>query len=72
MVRSMGGQFHRVLLVGCEPESLGTEEEGEGRLGLSAPVEAAVDEAVRLIESVVAAIIISLPDIKRYIRISTM
>ena len=54
MVRSMGGQFHRVLLVGCEPESFGTEDEGEGRIGLSPPVEAAVDEAVRLIESLVA------------------
>ena len=58
MVRSMGGQFHRVLLVACEPESFGTEEEGDGRIGLSRPVEAAVDEAVRLIESLVADILV--------------
>jgi hydrogenase maturation protease len=59
MVRSMGGEFHRVLLVGCEPLSFGLEEEGEGRIGLSGPVEAAVDEAVRMIESVVADIVVS-------------
>lgn len=57
MVRSMGGQFHRVLLVGCEPQSFGSEDEGEGRIGLSGPVEAAVSEAVRLIESFVADIL---------------
>ncbi len=57
MVRSMGGQFHRVLLVGCEPQSFGSEDEGEGRIGLSRPVEAAVGEAVRLIESLVADIL---------------
>jgi hydrogenase maturation protease len=54
MVKSMGGQFGRVLLVGCEPATFGPEE---GQLGLSEPVEAAIDEAVRLIESLVAEII---------------
>lgn len=58
MVRSMGGGFHRVLLVGCEPESFGSEEEGEGRIGFTDPVTAAVDEAVRLIESLVADILV--------------
>ena len=58
MVRSMGGQFHRVLLVGCEPQGFGSEEEGEGRIGLSVVVEAAVGEAVRLIESLIADILI--------------
>lgn len=56
MVRSMGGEFHRVLLVACEPASFGLEDEGEGRMGLSAQVEPAVDEAVRLIESLVTDI----------------
>ncbi|MDQ6707513.1 MAG: hydrogenase maturation protease [Acidobacteriota bacterium] len=55
-VRSMGGQFNRVLLVGCEPESFGTEDEGEGRMGLSERVEAGVDEAARWIESLIAQI----------------
>jgi Ni,Fe-hydrogenase maturation factor len=36
--------------VGCEPESLGGEE---GMMGLSAPVEAAVDEAVKLVQSLI-------------------
>lgn len=56
MAQAMGGRFHRVLLVGCEPESFSLEDEGEGRMGLSAPVEAAVDEAVNVIESLVSDI----------------
>ena len=54
MVRSMGGELKRILLVGCEPLTLGPEE---GRMGLSEPVEAAVDEAVRLVESLVKRIL---------------
>jgi hydrogenase maturation protease len=48
----MGGAPNRVLLVGCEPEDLGSDE--EGKLGLSPSVAAAVDEAVNMIETVVA------------------
>ena len=44
----------RILLVGCEPETLGPEE---GLIGLSQPVEAAVDGAVRLVESLVTEIL---------------
>lgn len=51
MARSMGGSCGHIVLVGCEPESFGTENDGEGRMGLSEPVAAAVDHAVRLIES---------------------
>jgi hydrogenase maturation protease len=54
MVKTMGGEFKRILLVGCEPETLGPEE---GLLGLSPPVEAAVDGAVRLVELLVAEIL---------------
>ena len=54
MVKAMGGEFKRILLVGCEPETLGPEE---GLMGLSEPVEAAVDGAVRLIESLVTEIL---------------
>lgn len=53
MVKSMGGDPKRILLVGCEPETLGPEE---GLMGLSEPVEAAVDEAVSIVESLVAKI----------------
>jgi len=51
MVKSMGGEFNRILLVGCEPATLGSDEDGE--IGLSEPVRAAVDEAIEVIESIV-------------------
>jgi hydrogenase maturation protease len=54
MATSMGGQLKRVLLVGCIPATLGPEE---GQMGLSAPVEAAVDEAVKLVASLVNRIL---------------
>jgi hydrogenase maturation protease len=54
MAASMGGQLKRVLLVGCVPATLGPEE---GQMGLSEPVTAAVDEAVKLVESLVARIL---------------
>ncbi|HKO96414.1 MAG TPA: hydrogenase maturation protease [Pyrinomonadaceae bacterium] len=50
MVKSMGGQFRKILLVGCEPATFGPEE---GQMGLSEPVEAAVDGAARIVESLV-------------------
>jgi len=53
MVKSMGGEFKRILLVGCEPETLGPEE---GLMGLSEPVKRAVGEAVPLICSLVTQI----------------
>jgi hydrogenase maturation protease len=51
LVKSMGGQFKRVVILGCEPETLGPENEGQ--LGLSDTVQAAVDEAVRLLERLI-------------------
>ena len=54
MVKSLGGEFKRILLVGCEPCDFGPEE---GRMGLSEPVESAVDEAVGIVESLVAQIL---------------
>jgi hydrogenase maturation protease len=54
LAQSMGGSLQRVLLVGCEPATLGPEE---GQMGLSEPVEAAVDEAVKLIEALVGKIL---------------
>jgi hydrogenase maturation protease len=50
MARSMGPISKRVLLVGCEPASLGGEE---GDMELSEPVSAAVDEAIKLIEKLI-------------------
>jgi len=54
MVKSMGGQFKKILLVGCEPATLGPEE---GQMGLSDPVAAAVAEAVRVVESLVTRVL---------------
>ena len=54
MATAMHGPLKRVLLVGCEPASLGGEE---GKMGLSAPVEAAVQEAARIVKSLVGAIL---------------
>ncbi len=50
MAAAMNGSLKRVLLVGCEPASLGGEE---GYMGLSEPVEAAVEEAVNATEALV-------------------
>ncbi len=49
MLKMLGGDAGRVLLVGCEPASI---DEG---IGLSAPVTAAVDEAVRILLDLVRA-----------------
>jgi hydrogenase maturation protease len=48
--QAMHGKLNRVLLVGCEPASLGGEQ---GEMGLSAPVAAAVHEAVKVVENLV-------------------
>jgi hydrogenase maturation protease len=50
MARSMGAPLKKILLLGCEPATLGPEE---GQMGLSEPVERAVDEAVNLTEGLV-------------------
>ena len=53
MAKSMGGELKRILLVGCEPLTLGLEE---GKMGLSEPVAAMVEEAANRIESLVETI----------------
>jgi hydrogenase maturation protease len=55
MASAMHGPLKRVLLVGCEPANLGGDE---GHIGLSPPVEAAVPEAVKLIQDLVKKILI--------------
>ena len=50
IAKSMGGDLKRILLVGCEPATLGPEE---GQMGLSETVAAVVDEATNIVESLV-------------------
>jgi hydrogenase maturation protease len=51
LVYALGGKVGRLLVVGCEPATV--EPSREGNIGLSAPVEAALDEAVRVIEGLI-------------------
>jgi len=50
LVAALGGACERVVLVACEPLTLGGEE---GSMGLSEPVAAALDAAVTTVEAVV-------------------
>ena len=54
LVNTLGGQAQRILVIGCEPATFGPEE---GRMGLSEPVQMAVDEAVRMVEQLVEKLI---------------
>ncbi len=58
LAAALGGRTMRMLLVGCEPETLGTDE--DPAMGLSGPVEAAVDEAILLIESLVSRLLVEM------------
>jgi len=55
LVRMLGGEPKRVLVVGCEPESFGPEN--EGRMGLSGVVEAAIPGAVEMVTSLVSRLV---------------
>ncbi len=50
MARSMGARFKKILIVGCEPATLGPEE---GQIGLSAPVAAAVAAGADMVQAIV-------------------
>ena len=58
MARALGGPKGRILLVGCEPARLESED---GHLGLSQPVQAAVARAVAMIASLVQDFLGGLP-----------
>jgi len=55
LVKSLGGTAGRVLIVGCEPAELGSDHDGQ--LGLSEPVQAAVEEAIAMIEALVSKVL---------------
>jgi hydrogenase maturation protease len=48
MVKTLGGNLDRVVVVGCEPAQL------EEQIGLSAPAQRAVSEAVRVVRELIA------------------
>jgi hydrogenase maturation protease len=50
LVKQFGGRPPRLFVVGCEPASLGDEE---GHMGLSEPVQQALEGAVALVEELV-------------------
>ncbi len=50
MAHAQGATLKGIVLVGCEPADLGGDE---GRLGLSEPVAAAVDEAAAVVAALV-------------------
>jgi len=62
LATSMGGPLKRVLLVGCEPATLGPEE---GQMGLSETVEGVIDDAMKLVESIVEKIMNGDEDLTR-------
>jgi len=55
LVRAMGGKLARVLVVGCEPTPFDPEQDLD--MSLSPPVRAAIPEAIKLIESLIAKIL---------------
>jgi hydrogenase maturation protease len=55
LARALGGIVGRLLLVGCEPAAV--EQTEDTGLEMSAPVRAAVDEAVGLVEALVGRLL---------------
>ncbi|HVB61559.1 MAG TPA: hydrogenase maturation protease [Ktedonobacteraceae bacterium] len=56
--RTLGARPMRTLLVGCEPASPGNNtDDMEMQMGLSEPVEAAVDKAVTMIDALVVQLL---------------
>jgi hydrogenase maturation protease len=51
LVSALGGRTGHLLVVGCEPGTV--EPSAEGNMELSAPVAAAVPEAVRIVEELI-------------------
>jgi hydrogenase maturation protease len=53
LARSLGATVERVMIVGCEPQSAA---EDEFQMELSQPVQAAIKEAIDLVESLVSSL----------------
>jgi len=61
LARSLGAAPVPTYLIGCEPELLINPDEGDVVVQLSAPVQGAIDEAMRMVESLVERIIARAP-----------
>jgi hydrogenase maturation protease len=55
LAASLGTISARVLVLGCEPHDFG--DELEGRMGLSAPVQSAIEEACSMVEQLAGRIL---------------
>jgi hydrogenase maturation protease len=63
--RTLGAQPIRTLLVGCEPSVFdGADAYMEMSMGLSEPVQAAIDPAMQMIDSLVADLLRPHPELK--------
>ena len=51
LVQSLGGQPGRLLVLGCEPGSFGPADQGQ--MGLSEPLQAALEPAVAMAERII-------------------
>jgi hydrogenase maturation protease len=47
------------MIVGCEPADLGSDE--DGKMGLSEPVMAAVDDAIAMIDTLISTRLVGEP-----------
>ncbi len=56
VAKSMGAEFRKIFIIGCEPSPETVDPEGPGEMGLSQPVRDALNEAVNVIEILVARI----------------
>ena len=56
VARSLGAELKKIVVVGCEPSPETIDPEGPGEMGLSDPVLRSLDEAVGIIEVLVAGI----------------
>ena len=57
--RTLGACPIHTLLVGCEPVPLNETEEAAMPMGLSDPVRASLDEAIKMIDSLVDELLAS-------------
>jgi hydrogenase maturation protease len=54
LARALGGPLPRILVVGCEPQTVMRGDEEDVVAAISEPVRAALDEGVRLVEELLA------------------